>query len=199
MSQQISYQIDNNLYLSITDRCTLECAFCPKTHGIMDVKGYDLTLDHRPTAEEIIASIDDPEKYTEVVFCGYGEPTLRLNVLLEVAKNIKARGGRVRVNTDGLTNLVHKDNTLPALGECVDAISISLNAQNEQVYDRHCRPNLPGSYQAMLKFLKQAPTYIPDVTASAIEGLEGVDIAACEKITRDLGVKFRRRILDQVG
>ena len=197
--QQVSYQIDNNLYLSITDRCTLECAFCPKTQGDMTVKGYDLTFDHRPTTEEVIAAIDDPAQYNEVVFCGYGEPTMRLNVLLEVARDIKARGGRVRVNTDGLSNLVHKHDTLPELGECVDALSVSLNAQNREVYERHCRPNLPGSYEAMLAFLRDAPKYIKDVTATAIDGLEGVDIKACEAIARELGVKFRRRILNDVG
>ncbi len=199
MQQQISYRIGNNLYLSITDRCTLECAFCPKTYGDMTVKGYDLAFDHRPTAEEIIASIDDPSRYDEVVFCGYGEPTLRLNVLLQVARHIKQQGGRVRVNTDGLCNLVHKHDTLPALGECVDALSVSLNAQNEEIYDLHCRPNLPGSYAAMLEFLRQAPNYIEDVTATAIDGLEGVDMAACEAIAKSMNVKFRRRILNEVG
>ncbi|MEJ2405122.1 MAG: TatD family nuclease-associated radical SAM protein [Candidatus Thiodiazotropha sp.] len=199
MPQQISYQIDNNLYLSITDRCTLECAFCPKTLGDMTVKGYDLSFDHRPTAEEIIASIDDPTRYDEVVFCGYGEPTMRLNVLLEVARHVKKLGGRVRVNTDGLSNLVHKHDTLPELGECVDALSVSLNGQNREVYDRHCRPNLPGSYEAMLDFLARAPEFIADVTATAIDGLEGVDIPACEAIAKRLGVKFRRRMLNQVG
>ncbi|MEJ2694626.1 MAG: TatD family nuclease-associated radical SAM protein [Candidatus Thiodiazotropha sp.] len=199
MPQQVTYQIDNNLYLSITDRCTLECAFCPKTLGDMTVKGYDLSFDHRPTAEEIIAAIADPAGYDEVVFCGYGEPTMRLNVLLEVAGDIKARGGRVRLNTDGLSNLVHKQDTLPQLAECVDALSVSLNAQNQEVYDRHCRPNLPGSYEAMLAFLREAPKHFKDVTATAIDGLEGVDIAACEAIAREMGVKFRRRVLNDVG
>ncbi|MES9924753.1 MAG: TatD family nuclease-associated radical SAM protein [Candidatus Thiodiazotropha endolucinida] len=199
MQQQISYQIGNNLYLSITDRCTLECAFCPKTHGDMMVKGYDLSFDHRPTAEEIITSIVDPAGYDEVVFCGYGEPTLRLNLLLEMARHIKQHGGRVRVNTDGLCNLIHKHDTLPELGDCVDAISISLNAQNSEIYDIHCRPNLPGSYEAMLEFLRRAPEYIADVTATAIDGLEGVDIAACEEIAKAMNIKFRRRFLNEVG
>ncbi|MEJ2611771.1 MAG: TatD family nuclease-associated radical SAM protein [Candidatus Thiodiazotropha sp.] len=199
MPQQISYQIENNLYLSITDRCTLECAFCPKTQGNMEVKGYDLSFTHRPTAEEVITSIDNPNKYDEIVFCGYGEPTLRLNVLLQVARYIKQQGGYVRVNTDGLANLVHKQDVLPELGECVDAISVSLNAQNSDVYEQHCQPNLPGSYEAMLDFLSLAPNYIPDVTATAIDGLEGVDIPACEAIAKQLKVKFRRRILNFVG
>ncbi len=196
---EISYRIGDRLYLNITDRCTLECAFCPKNLGSFQVHDYDLALDHRPSAEEIIASIDDPTAYSEVVFCGYGEPTLRLKVLLEVARWIKARGGKVRINTDGLANLVHKRNVLPELADCVDSLSVSLNAQNEEVYNRHCLPALPGSYSAMLEFLKLAPDYISEVSATAIDGLEGVDIAACEQIARKLGVEFRRRTLGRVG
>jgi TatD family-associated radical SAM protein len=163
------------------------------------VQGYDLSFDHRPGSAEIIAAIDDPTRYHEVVFCGFGEPTLRLGVLLEVAQDIKARGGRVRVNTDGLSDLVHKRSTLPDLGRTVDALSVSMNAQNQQVFDLHCQPRLAGSFAAMLRFLAQAPDYIPQVTATAIDGLAGVDIAACECIAQELGVNFRRRVLDQVG
>ncbi len=199
MTQVISYRIENSLYLSITDRCTLECAFCPKTQGRYEVKGYDLSMDHRPDVAEIIQAVGDPRLYQEVVFCGYGEPTLRLKVLLEVATWIKDHGGRVRVNTDGLANLVYKEDVLPLMGSCVDALSVSLNAQDEMTYERHCQPNLPGSYQAMLEFLRRAPAYVPDVTATAIQGLEGVDIGACEQLARQLGVKFRRRILNEVG
>jgi TatD family-associated radical SAM protein len=199
VTQTIAYRIENRLYLSITDRCTLDCAFCPKTREDYQVRGYDLTMDHRPDVAEIIAAIGDPSQYDEVVFCGYGEPTLRLKVLLQVAAYIKDRGGRVRVNTDGLVNLVHKDDMLPEMGKVVDALSVSLNAQDEATYERHCRPNLPGSYQAMLRFLSAAPSYIPEVTATAIEGLAGVDIAACRRLAESLGVRFRKRVLDDVG
>ena len=199
MPDQISYRIGDRLYLNITDRCTLECTFCPKTQGRPQVHDYDLQLTHRPTVEEITASIGDPSRYAEVVFCGFGEPTLRLNVLLEVARWIKAQGGRVRVNTDGLANLVHKHDVLPLLGECVDALSVSLNAQDAEVYDRHCQPGLPGSYEKLLAFLREAPQHVPDVTATAIRGLPGVDIDACERLARGLGVKFRARELDHVG
>jgi len=160
---------------------------------------YDLSLDHRPSTAEVIASLGDINAYSEFVFCGYGEPTLRLQVLLEVAKQIKQKGGKVRVNTDGLTNLVHNRNVLPELGRCVDSISISLNAQNAEIYDRHCLPALPDSYQAMLDFLQQAPNYIKNVTATAVQGLEGVDIEACERIAKEFGVGFRKRILGVVG
>ncbi len=196
---QISYQIEDRLYLNITDRCTLGCSFCPKNCGTMQLHEYDLTLDHRPSAREVIDSIGDVSAYSEFVFCGYGEPALRLEVLLEVAKHIKERGGKVRVNTDGLANLVHKRNVLPKLGQYVDAISVSLNAQNEEVYNRHCLPAVEGSYRAMLDFLKLAPRYIGDVTATALEGLEGVDIQACERIAAGCGVRFRKRVLGIVG
>lgn len=198
MAQQITYKIENRLYLSITDRCTLGCAFCPKNNGILQVKGYDLTMDHRPEPEEIIQAIDEPGVYDEVVFCGYGEPTLRLKVLLQVARHIKAEGGKVRVNTDGLANLVHKDDVLPEMATCVDALSVSMNAQDAETYDHFCQPGLPGSYESMLRFLKDAPRYIPSVTATAIEGLEGVDIGACRRLAHGLGVRFRKRTLGKV-
>ncbi|MCG6967803.1 MAG: TatD family nuclease-associated radical SAM protein [Chromatiaceae bacterium] len=198
-AQTISYAIGDRLYLNITDRCTLQCAFCPKHNGSHRVHDYDLTLDHRPDVAEIIAALGDPTAYREVVFCGFGEPTLRLNVLLETAGHIRQAGGRVRINTDGLANLVHRRNVLPELATCVDALSVSMNAQDEQVYAQHCLPALPGSFEAMLDFLTLAPRYIADVSATAIAGLEGVDIAACEAIATRLGVKFRRRELDVVG
>lgn len=197
--QTIAYTIGDNLYLNVTDRCTLECAFCPKHNGSRHVHEYDLTLEHRPAVEEVIAAIGDPAAYREVVFCGYGEPTLRLKLVLEVAEYIKSRGGRVRINTDGLANLVHKRNVLPEMAERVDALSVSMNAQNAEVYNRHCHPALKGSYEAMLEFLKEAPRYVPEVTATAIDGLEGVDIAACRALAEKLGVRFRRRVLDVVG
>ena len=197
---QIAYPIRNSLYLNITDRCTLECRFCPKhTAQGPVVHEYDLSLDHRPEVDEIITAIGDPSTYEEIVFCGFGEPTLRFKVLLEVARWIKKHGGKVRINTDGLANLVNKRNVLPEMRGLVDSLSVSLNAQNEEVYARHCQPALPGSWQALLDFLAEAPKYIPKVTATAIDGLEGVDIQACEKLATERGVAFRRRELDKVG
>jgi TatD family-associated radical SAM protein len=195
----LSYRIGDRLYLNITDRCTLACTFCPKHQGSHRIHDYDLTLDRRPSAAEIIAAMGDPSGYEEVVFCGFGESTLRLKTLIEVAGRIKQSGGRVRVNTDGLANLVHKRNVLPELARCVDALSVSMNAQDAATYERHCRPRLPGSFQAMLDFIDEAPRYIDDVTATAIDGLEGVDIPACEALAAERGVAFRRRILDQIG
>ncbi len=199
MTQTISYRIEERLYLSITDRCTLVCGFCPKTLGQPEVKGYDLRMEQRPSVAEIIASIGDPADYPEVVFCGFGEPTIRLKVLLEVAAFVQSKGGRVRVNTDGLANLVHKRNVLPELGRCVDALSVSMNVQNRRLYERHCQPALPGAWEGMLDFLTQAPRYVDEVTATALDGLDGVDIEACARLAARCGVRFRRRVLGRVG
>ncbi len=199
MKQQISYPIRNSLYLSITDRCTLVCEFCPKTHGDYQVQGYDLQMDHRPEAGEILNNLPGLEPYDEIVFCGFGEPTLRLKTLLAVATEIKKYNKKIRLNTDGLGNLVHKRNILPELGTVIDSVSVSMNAHNEEVYNQHCQPQLPGSYQAMLEFVRQAPDYIDDVTVTAINGLENVDIDACRQMAGDMGVNFRQRELDRVG
>ena len=199
MNQTIAYTIDDRRYLSITDRCTLACKFCPKTQGSMQVHQYDLTFSHRPDKDEIIAAIGNISDYSWIVFCGYGESTLRLKTLLEVARYVKQQGGQVRLNTDGLANLVHKKNVLPEMEGLIDAISISLNAQNEDIYNRHCVPALDHSWHAMLDFLKLAPSYIPDVTATAIQGLAGVDIEACRALAQERGAKFRQRELDRVG
>lgn len=195
----LAYPIRGALYLNITDRCTLRCAFCNKYRGGPRVHDFDLSLAQRPTTQAVIDAIGDPGAYREIVFCGFGEPTLRLKPLLDIADYVKARRGRVRVNTDGLANLVHKRNVLPEMAGLVDALSVSMNTHTEALYARHCRPALPGSFEAMLDFLERAPAYIDEVTATAIDGLEGVDIEACRKLADARGATFRRRVLDVVG
>ncbi|KFZ39156.1 radical SAM protein [Shewanella mangrovi] len=193
------YDIRDSRYLNITGRCTLRCQFCPKHNGSKQVHEYQLALDHQPTAAEIIPQLGDVSAFKEYVFCGYGEPTLNLATLLTVAHEIKRRGGRVRINTDGLANLFHRRNILPELSSCVDALSVSLNAQNESVYQQHCQPRLQGSWAAVNQFIKDAPRYINEVQVSAIEGLSGVDINSCRQIVEAAGCQFKHRVLDVVG
>lgn len=195
----IAYTLHGNCYLNITSRCTLRCRFCPKHNRNWVVQAYDLSLKHEPTHEEILAAMGDPASYHEVVFCGLGEPTQRLDVLLDIARVVKQQGGKVRVNTDGLANLIHHRDVTPALANYVDRISVSLNAQNAEVYERHTHPKLPGTYPAVLDFIRAAKAHGIDVTITAIDGLAGVDLAACRQIADALGVGFRRRVLDEVG
>ena len=195
----IAYTLHGNCYLNITSRCTLRCRFCPKHKRNWVVQAYDLSLKHEPSRKELLAAIGDPARYHEVVFCGLGEPTQRLDVLLDVARAVKQRGGKVRLNTDGLANLIHQRDVTPELARYVDRLSVSLNAQNAEVYERHTHPKLPDTYPAMLDFIRCARAQGMDVTITAIDGLAGVDMAACREIAKSLGVAFRRRVLDNVG
>ncbi len=193
------YDIEDKRYINLTNACTLRCTFCPKTQGCTQVHEFDLDLKKQPSTESIISQLGDLTHVKEVVFCGYGESTLRLGPLLEIAAYVKWQGKPVRVNTDGLANLVHGRNVLPELAKAVDVLSISLNAQNKSIYDLHCQPTKKGSYIAVLGFIKAAPKYFDRVEVSVIEGLEGVDVEACRKIIENAGAHFKRRVLDEVG
>ncbi len=193
------YDIRNSRYLNITGRCTLHCQFCPKHNGSKQVHEYQLDLDHQPKAAELIPLLGDVSQFDEYVFCGYGEPTLNLTTLIELATEIKRLGGKVRVNTDGLGNLFHRRNILPELAPVVDALSISLNADTEAAYLQHCQPKLKGSYTAVNEFIQLAPRYIDKVQVSAIDGLEGVDIERCRHIVESANAEFKHRHLGVVG
>ena len=198
-ASKIAYKIRNSLYLNITNRCTNNCVFCAKFKNYV-VKGHELLLDHEPTIAEIKQAIGDPTHYDEIVFCGYGEPLLRLDLIKDLSCWLKDQGCKIRINSDGQANLVHGRNILPELSGLIDAISISLNAPSSEDYHRLCRSTYGGqkSYQAVKDFLQQAGQYLPDVTATAVT-YPGVNIAACEQVAKTLGVKFRSREYNQLG
>lgn len=198
---EIAYQIDDALYLNLTNACTLRCRFCPKHNGEWQVKGHALELDRGPTFEQVVAAIGDPTPFREVVFCGLGEPTLRLGLLLRVARRLKEEGvTRVRLNTDGLANLIHHHDTTEEMAGLIDAVSVSLNAQDEATYNRHCDPSRPGAYAACKEFIRAATAHIPEVAVTALDGLDGVDVEACRRIAEtELGARFRRRVYGKVG
>lgn len=197
----IGYTLRGIRYLNVTNRCTLRCTFCPKFNGTWVVQSNDLRLtgdEREPDAQALLDAVGE-DGFQEVVFCGLGEPTLRLYTVLEAASELRRRGARVRLNTDGLANLVHGRDVTPDLEDSIDAVSISLNAQDEETYNRHCRPPMPGAWAAVLEFAAHAREFVPRVTLTAIDGLAGVDIDACRAIAERLGVGFRRRELGKVG
>jgi len=197
-ASKIAYRIRDSLYLNITNCCSNRCTFCAKFRDF-HVKGHQLKLDHEPDFDEVIAAIGDPTGYEEVVFCGYGEPLLRLDLVKEVATWLKQRGIKVRINSDGQANLVHQRNVLPELKGLIDELSISLNAPNTAEYQRICQSCFGAEgYDAVKDFIHQAPTYIPKVIASAVT-VPGIDIKACEQLAEELGVEFRTRIYNEVG
>ncbi len=195
---RITYPIRNSLYLNITNRCTAACTFCVR-YNTDFVKGHNLRLGTEPAAEDLIREIGDPRRYAEIVFCGYGEPLLRLDVVKTVAAEVKRNGGRVRIDTNGHANLIYKRNILPELSGLVDAVSISLNAQNKEIYARISQPTFgPDTYEAVKDFIREAKKHIPDVTATVVS-LPDVDVDACRTIAEELGARFRVREYNVVG
>ena len=198
----VSYKIRNSLYLNLTQRCTADCVFCTRLTKPV-VQGYNLALNREPTAKEVWESIDNVKNYDEIVFCGFGEPTLRLDVIKEVAQKIKDAGGRVRLNTNGHGNVINKRNILPELSGLIDEISVSLNTDTSEAYDEICQP-LPmfrnGIYDKIKEFITEAKKYIPEVQATIVTHQKDVDEAQCETIVnKEFGVKYRARRFNIVG
>jgi len=189
----IAYQIGNSLYLNITNRCTSKCTFCIRYKTKLFNSENELWLKKEPTAKEVIEAIGNPAKYKEIVFCGYGEPLIRLDVIIEVSKWLKEKGAKVRIDTNGHANLIYKRNIVPELKDLVDAISISLNAQNAKLYNEICRPDFgEKAFDAIIEFTKEAKKYIPSVEITVV-GLPNIDVKAAKKIADELGVSFRVR------
>ena len=196
---RVSYKIRNSLYLNITNRCTNTCTFCAKRDDYY-VKGHYLKLPGEPSVEEVVAEVGDPTEVDEIVFCGFGEPFLRLADVKAIAKTLKGKGAKIRINTDGLANLVHGRNVLPELSGLVDPPSVSLNAPDTGTYARIC-PNRYGaaSFPALLDFLREAPRHIPSVVATAV-ALPDLDHDAVRRLAESIeGVTFRLRPYAEVG
>ncbi len=194
----LAYKIRNSLYLNITNRCSNRCTFCPKFDDL-SLKGHNLNLEHEPTSLEIIKAVCEPEGIDEIVFCGFGESLIRLDVVLEVTRNLKQRGYRIRINTDGQANLVHGRNILPELAGVVDSISVSLNAPDSETYQKLClTPFGDDGFTGICDFIREAVRHIPLVIASAVT-VPGVDIEACRILALSLGAEFRSREHQDVG
>ena len=194
---KIAYQIRDSLYLNITNRCTNQCSFCIRFQSDY-VKGHNLRLTDEPSEDDLRNAIGDPGRYKEVVFCGFGEPLIRLDVVKSIARWVKQNKGHVRIDTNGQGNVIHGRNILPELKGIVDSLSISLNAQNKETYDTICRPDFPDAYEGVLSFIKEARKVIPHVLITVV-AVPGVDIAECRRIAEGLGAEFRVRELDVVG
>lgn len=198
-SAKIAYRIRDSLYLNITNRCSNRCSFCAKFEDFT-VKGHNLLLDGEPAFEEIMAAVAQPEPgIEEVVFCGYGEPLIRLDLVKRVATDLKRRGYRIRINTDGQGNLVHGRDILPELAGLVDCISVSLNAPDAETYAKLCNtPFGAAGFAAVCDFIREARKFIPLVVASAVT-VPGIDIPACRTLAEQLGAEFRVREYAEVG
>lgn len=200
MSNVLVYTLDEKIYINLTNRCTNNCIFCLRNDKD-DVCGQALWLDNEnSTADDVISQFENIYSETpsyEVIFCGYGEPMLKFDVLKEVAAYIKNKypDTKIRVNTNGHANFIYKKNTLPELKGLVDEFSVSLNAPNKSEYDELSQPKFEEAYDEVKKFIKCCSEENISVVASVVEGYKGrhLDLDTCEQIAQDLGAKFRAR------
>ena len=189
----IVYELKDSLYLNITNRCTNRCTFCVRYKIRLFNGRYPLWLEKEPTAEEILSAIGDPSRYKEIVFCGYGEPLIRLETVKEIAQRLKGLGPKIRIDTNGEANLFHQRNILPELKGIIDILSVSLNTESPEVYNKICR-SIYGekAYPAIIDFIKESKKYIPKVEVTVVD-IPEVDIAKAKRIAEELGVDFRVR------
>ena len=196
----ITYQVKNAVYVNLTNRCPCSCRFCLRKNGSGVFGSGPPWLEREPTLDEVTASLDgwDYTRFREVVFCGYGEPTERLDVLLAVAENLKGRDAslRVRVNTNGLSDLINGKPTAPLFAGKVDCLSISLNTDDAAEYLDLCRPKFgAAAYPALLKFTKEAAAVVPEVVMTVVgEPVTSLEKQArCRVLAESLGARLRVR------
>lgn len=195
---EILYKVHNNLYVNLTNQCPCACTFCLRQ--TMDRIGESdrLWLDHEPSFEEVVETFKkfDVSKFDEVVFCGFGEPTMAFPMLKKVAKYVKDTFDKpIRINTNGLGNLIWERDITPELKGLVDTISISLNTPNAEKYHELVRSKFgEQSFDAMLTFAKNATQYVPNVVLSTVDTtLTKEEEAECQKICDKIGATYRIR------
>ncbi len=197
------YFLDGKAYINLTNACTNECKFCVRDIKD-DVQGSNLWLeDKKVELKDLISQIDENKDKIissgEIVYCGYGEPLSRYDLLIESAKHIKKelKDVKIRINTNGHGNVINKKDITPSLVGLVDSISISLNAQNEEEYNKISDPKIPNAYNEMLDFTKKCVLNKIDTVMSIVVDFDcdkyEIDEKSCEKIAQNIGAKFRAR------
>lgn len=206
---RVTYAIRDSLYVNLTNACTDRCVFCAlsdeqfwKGDGTSPfVKGHHLRMARDPSVEEVLADAGDPARYREIVFCGYGEPIIRLKELRETARRLKDKGARwIRLNTNGHGNLIHKRPVAGELKGLIDEVSVSLNTPDAQQYLEICRPAFGlETYDSIKQFIRECRDEGLRVVATVV-AMTGVDIEACRKVAEEeLKVPYRVRTYDDVG
>ncbi len=188
------YEVGNNLYINLTNQCSNSCFFCIRNNHD-GLNGKTLWLDNEPEAGDIIDSLpEDLDKYKEVVFCGFGEPTYKIDVMNEVGKYIKAKGKKTRVNTNGQANLLFGKDVTDKLVGAIDKVNVSLNASNSNEYQRICHSVFgEKAFDAMLDFAKECRDKGMEVVMSVVDVIGDEEIDACRKLCEKHGLNLKIR------
>ena len=193
----IFYPIGDSLYVNLTNKCPCRCVFCVREEHETVGDNNSLWLDHDPSMEEIKADLErfNLDDYKEIVFCGFGEPMMRMDDLIETAKYIKSKADiKTRINTNGLGDLIHEKNTAECIKDCIDSVSISLNAPDKESYCRVTRPKFgEQSFDAMLKFAEECRDCGINIAFSVVDEITPEEIEKSKELAASLGVKLRVR------
>ena len=203
MSNILVYELEKKIYINLTNRCTNDCIFCLRKEKD-DVCGQQLWLDTEDfTSDDVIEQLKNFELSSEVIFCGYGEPLLKFEILRQVAKYIKENYPeiKIRVNTNGHANYVYKNNVVSELVGLVDEFSVSLNGESSEEYDELSQPKFDGAYEEVKKFIKCSSDAGIKTVASIVDGYKGrrLNIEKCREIATELGAELRVREWIQNG
>ena len=193
----ILYDYEDSLYINLTNKCPCACVFCIRKETDHVGNSDSLWLDHEPTVEEVKKEFKnfDLNKYEEIVFCGYGEPLVRTNEVVEVAKYIRSISNiKIRVNTNGLSDLIHNKKTAQMLKDNIDAVSISLNAPNKVKYNEVTKPKFgEKSYEALLDFATDCKKYIKEVNFSVVDEINEKEIQESKELAESMNIPLRVR------
>ena len=198
----LTYETGGNLYLNVTNQCPCACVFCIRKNDDGAYGSDPLWLEHEPTMDEMKAALAERDltKYPEIVFCGYGEPTMRLDFILELAAYIRevCPSAVLRINTNGLTELYYPEANGTAaqrVAKAFDKVSISLNGGNSEVYNRVTRPKgLPdNAFAAMLDFAKTCKAQGTDVVFTVVDVISAEEIAEAQAQADALGIVLHVR------
>ncbi len=194
----VIYEYAGGLYINMTNRCPCRCDFCIRDMARSLGDADSLWLKREPTFDELVAMFDSRSngQYEEVVFCGYGEPTERLDVMLAMCDHIKRTSGlRTRLNTNGLSDLINQRPTAKEMAGRLDAVSVSLNAPTPEKYMELCHPRFGReAFGHIIQFTEDIKQYVSDVTMSVVSGsISPEDIEDCRRIAEKLQVRFRVR------
>ncbi|WP_044913902.1 TIGR04100 family radical SAM protein [Butyrivibrio sp. WCE2006] len=192
----ILYTYKTSVYANITNKCNCRCTFCIRF--LKDGIGDADTLWHQvnPTKEEVIEAIRnyDFTGFDELVFCGYGEPTCELDILLAAAKVAKEEKHlKIRLNTNGLGNEENGRNIVPELADMIDSVSISLNAPGSEEYEKVTRPQVPDAFNKMVDFAVECKKRIKNVKWSIVDVLPEDEITRCKELSSKTGIDLRIR------
>lgn len=193
------YTVGDKIYVNLTNRCPCACTFCIRQNGDGAYGSDSLWLEREPTVDEVIAEFGkyDISKYTEVVFCGYGEPMERADDVAFIGRYVKENLGLpVRLNTNGLGDRINGKPTAEMLEGAVDIVSISLNQCDREKYNAVTRPKWEDGFDAMISFAADCKKFVPKVMFTVVDVIPPEDISRCKALAMSLGIELRVRPYD---